>query len=219
MTFTCSNRHTLRIVSTLLVTGTFLWTGCEVSRTDSGSYIATPSFGGSKAAPQINAQTSPNFSPSDVRVIAVISVPPGNNAAPELLALDRQYTEIFLQELLQKGYPLVEKTQVETVLNEIDWQHSNGNSSGMAKIGKALNASHLLILDGALIGKNTRDRNVGTIYSGTANLSCRIVAVQSMEVSFSASANQSYTVYSQADSIESVMRVGRSLAARIPARK
>jgi len=107
-------------------------------------------------------------------------------------AVKNQIGDFFVMELLKKGYAPVERAQVQSLLNEQDFQASDITSSeGVAKVGEILNVPAVLIInipnydeemsmtakmvdveDGSILwmgsGSGSTGRLLGTIVGGTA---------------------------------------------------
>jgi hypothetical protein len=106
-------------------------------------------------------------------------------------AAKNQIGDFFVMELLKKGYAPVERAQVQSLLNEQDFQASDITSSeGVAKVGEILNVPAVLIInipnydeemsmtvkmvdveDGSILwmgsGSGSTGRLLGTIVGGT----------------------------------------------------
>lgn len=125
---------------------------------------------------------------SQVEKVAVVDV----FGAVHGEAAKNQIGDFFVMELLKKGYAPVERSQVQSLLNEQDFQASDITSSeGAAKVGKILNVPAVLIInipnydeemsmtvkmvdveDGSILwmgsGSGSTGRLLGTIVGGTA---------------------------------------------------
>lgn len=92
----------------------------------------------------------------------------------------------FIEHLLNKGYRVADRSNVEQVLNEIKFQHSGLTESDVAKLGKMLNVSavFLITINGASVSRPSYaglNNNIA-VYNLTASLSARLIRVEDSEV-------------------------------------
>lgn len=88
---------------------------------------------------------------SNINTIAVIDV------EGKLLgeAVKNQISDFFVMELLQKGFAPVERSEVQAILKEQDFQMSGTTSDeGVAKAGRILNAPVVMIINVPKFGDN-----------------------------------------------------------------
>ncbi len=93
---------------------------------------------------------SPAFQAISPTQIAVVSVSGDiRGEAPK-----NQVEDFFAMEMMQKGYRIVERTRVESILAEQDFQRSEVTTAqGAAEIGRVLNVSAVVMLDVSVSGE------------------------------------------------------------------
>lgn len=93
---------------------------------------------------------SPAFQAVSLDRIAVVEVSGDiQGQAPK-----NQVEDFFAMELLRKGYRVIERTRVESILEEQDFQHSEFTSSEAAiEKGRILNVAAVVMLDVAVAGE------------------------------------------------------------------
>lgn len=92
-----------------------------------------------------------DFNFSKIDKIAVVDVigPVGSEAAKNQIA------DFFMMELLQKGYSPIERAQVQILLNEQKFQHSDITSTeGVAEAGRILNVPVIMYINVPKFGDN-----------------------------------------------------------------
>ena len=96
------------------------------------------------ASSSVDVAKSPNFQPQSIKKLAVI------------MRLDKRYKysevpyrrveDIFMFDLLNKGYQVASRSDVQQVMEELHFQDSSLTEKSIAKIGKMLNVSAMLIV-------------------------------------------------------------------------
>lgn len=112
--------------------------------------------------------SSPLVNNTDIDTLTVISVPSEHIS-------DRRAEDIFLEELLKKGFKVTIRSDLDKVLQELEFQRSGITEAAAIKIGRILNADAVVILgvSEALMG---RSRNGA--YLKEAVVSARLISVE-----------------------------------------
>ncbi len=91
--------------------------------------------------------TSANFSPEKFRRVAVMAVAEQPNINPGLL---RRMEDEFTMEIINKGYSVVSRSDVQRVVQELNFQQNSGLTNGgeraAARIGKILNVPGIVLV-------------------------------------------------------------------------
>ena len=90
--------------------------------------------------------TSANFSPEKFGRVAVMAVAEQPNINPGLL---RRMEDEFTMEIINKGYSVVSRSDVQRVVQELRFQESgltNGGERAAAKVGKILNVPGIVLV-------------------------------------------------------------------------
>ena len=91
--------------------------------------------------------TSANFNPEKFSRVAVVAIAEQPNINPGLL---RRMEDEFTMEIINKGYSVVSRSDVQRVMKEIDFQQNSGlTDSGertASKIGKILNVPGIVLV-------------------------------------------------------------------------
>jgi hypothetical protein len=115
--------------------------------------LVSVAFGFSSCATPHSA-VSPNFSPEKYSRVAVMANAEQNGVNPGVL---RRMEDEFTMELIRKGYSVVSRSDVQRVINEIQFQNSGLTDSAQqaAKIGKILNVPGFVLV----AVNNVEDKN------------------------------------------------------------
>lgn len=148
--------------------------------------------------PEVHASSSPGADFSGIKSIAVV---PGKGLSEVPLPVE----DAIGQALLRKGYRMIERATLETLLKEGDFQRDMGltEEANMARMGKMLNAEAVLIVRVERIGGR-----------GT-NFSARMVQVERAEVFWMG--DVMVTPQSGKED-EELSRAVRAVASRLPER-
>jgi hypothetical protein len=88
---------------------------------------------------------SPQFHPSELQSVAIIVRNESDKAVSS--GVLRRIDDEFTYALIQKGYALASRSDIESVLPEIRLQQSSVTEQGAARIGRMLNASAVLVVN------------------------------------------------------------------------
>ncbi|MCW5212052.1 hypothetical protein VU04_03990 [Desulfobulbus sp. TB] len=130
------------------------------------------------ASASVDSAASPNFHPQRIKKLAVIMKP------------DRRYRNIpyrrvesiFMRDLLKKGYQVASRSDVKQVMEELHFQDSSFTESSIAKIGRILNVSAMLIVSVTDVSQYNNSNS----YMSTA-LDARLIGVEKAELLWSGS--------------------------------
>ncbi len=115
-----------------------------------------------------SAVVSPRFYETNPDAIGVVAIRGDiSRGAPE-----NQVDDFFSMELMAKGYRVIERRRVQSILAEQNFQHSDRTSAeGAAEMGRILNVPAVAMLDVHVDGEKV-------------SMTCRIVDTQTAEVIF-----------------------------------
>jgi hypothetical protein len=148
------------------------------------------------------AVTSANFNPEKFSRVAVVAIAEQPNINPGLL---RRMEDEFTMEIINKGYTVVSRSDVQRVMKEIDFQQNSGlTDSGertASKIGKILNVPGIVLVGVNNVGERehytpgsssySRNRNgevssysrgPSSLVISSAAVSARLIDVQTTDV-------------------------------------
>lgn len=93
---------------------------------------------------------SPTFNSANLEKLALVDISGDiRGDAPK-----NQVEDFFTQEMFKKGYRLIERSRVNKVLNEQDFQHSDRTTNAeAAQIGRILNVPAVIMLDVNVAGE------------------------------------------------------------------
>lgn len=93
---------------------------------------------------------SPAFYETDLERIALVSI--GCDIRGEVPK--NQVEDFFTMEMIQKGYRVIERSRVASLLEEQDFQHSEATTQQEAvEMGRILNVSGVVMLDVSVVGE------------------------------------------------------------------
>ncbi len=140
-------------------TGAILWSGTHsgkaqlASRSATGPVLVTTAAGLAEAFPGKSSVTANEVSPKSLPKLAVITV--GGQAqrgfgpqAKDAPQSDRQreVEEMFVQALIQKGYELASRSDIQSVAKEQQFQKSGLTEDNAVAAGKLLNVTAVLLV-------------------------------------------------------------------------
>jgi hypothetical protein len=98
--------------------------------------------------------TSANFSPEKYGRVAVIAIAEQPNVNPGLL---RRMEDEFTMEIINKGYSVVSRSDVQRVVQEMKFQNDSGLTDGRAaKLGKILNVPGIVLVGVNNVGEREK---------------------------------------------------------------
>lgn len=146
--------------------------------------------------------TSANFSPEKYARVAVIAIAEQPNVNPGLL---RRMEDEFTMEIINKGYSVVSRSDVQRVVKEMDLQNNSGLTDGRdraaAKLGKILNVPGIVLVGVNNVGEREHitpassgyyrnkkgqvsaySHDASSIMISSAAVSARLIDVQTTDV-------------------------------------
>ena len=138
--------------------------------------------------PQADSTVSSSFRPEKYPKIAVItSDQTGHFSRREVQGISRQVEDKFIAELLQKGYTVASRSDVESILGEMRFQSSNLTEDDAARLGRMLNVPAVLLVSITNIDHSQervqyRDGGSGTVYYAHGSIGARLVGVETAEI-------------------------------------
>jgi hypothetical protein len=169
-----------------------------------------------KTQPQTSTDSS--FRPADVSKLAVVVV--GNARSPAQSDAQRRVEDAFVQILIQKGYNLAARSDLQSVMKEKSFEQSGLTEDNAAALGKLLNVPAVLVLritDN--VTEAQRDPRSGMrAWVGRATLGARLVGVESGAIWWTGKLNRSEVVRDQGGHAFVLTEVARDLALAFPTR-
>lgn len=124
------------------------------------------------------------FSPSSLTKVAVIASDLSRSGSIEQATL-RMVEDQFIEKLLEKGYQVAARSDVEQVLREIQFQQSGLTAADAAKVGRMLNVSAVIVVSINLAEVTSKDTLWITVggtplrnYYAKCNMSARLISVE-----------------------------------------
>lgn len=176
-----------------------------------------------KTKPQTSADAS--FDPAKLTKLAVITV--GNNNGGGIQRLrpaqsdqQRIVEDEFVQVLVQKGYSLVSRSDIASVVKEQQFQRSGLTEDNAAALGKLLNVPAVFVLritESAT--ENQRDPRTGAaVIVGRASLGARLVSVETGAIWWTGKHSESGAVRGRGENSLVLADVARNIALAFPAK-
>ncbi|WP_077731428.1 CsgG/HfaB family protein [Methylocaldum sp. 14B] len=128
----------------------------------------------------VQGAPAPSFNPNAITKLAVV-------VAPIRQSPLRFVEDEIVAQLMRKGYSLATRSDMESILREMQFQHSGLTQADAARLGRLLNVPALLLVE------VTHLSGVGNGFAGyqppAAVLSARLVQVEQGEILWAASAS------------------------------
>ena len=210
----------------MLLSGMLALSGCESGTTSDGRIVGTLNpF--KKSSDKVEGYGATDFGPSQVKAVAVLwpKFENRNQAEDEAeVTLRPRSINSFMQILMSKGYRVVEFAQVESIISQYKWQRSGFTEADAARIGKALNATHVVIVNVSLAVQTGFSRQLKTqTFASSVECNARMIDVESHVVCYSASKDDSFTTYTIGDvitrTVDNVKEVARAFPGVIQSAK
>ncbi len=174
--------------------------------------------------PKANWQAAPGFSASSLTKLAVIAEDKTRRSWGYEDALVRSVEDQFIARLLQKGYQVSARSDVNRVMEEIRFQQSGLTEAGAAKLGRMLNASAVLIVTINSASVNSRD--TGWVVNGVpqqqhtavCNMSARLISVEKAEILGITTFTSGVSTSDRNDASPAILFTARIIAEAVPAR-
>ena len=168
-----------------------------------------------KKKPQTSADSS--FDPAKVTKLAVVVA--GNNR-PRLGQTDQQrlVEDEFVQILIQKGYTIVSRSDIQAVVKEQQFQRSGLTEDNAAALGKLLNVPAVLVLKiTESTTENQRNARTGVnMIIGRASLGARLVSVETGGIWWTGTHTESGQVRGRGEDSLVLADVAKNIALAFP---
>lgn len=158
-----------KVVFMVLSVVAIMISGCAVGQQLSGSL--TSLFVPHEAV--IKSVTAPTFDAKKINKLAVIVL--AENQAPTRLMED-----IYMSSLLEKGYSVASRSDIDNLMKEMNFQSSGLTDNDAAKLGKILNVSAVIITSVTNMQSQYNSRGQYNYLEGTVG--GRLIDVQKGEV-------------------------------------
>jgi hypothetical protein len=157
----------------LALAGILLFAGCGT--------LDTFFFGPPAPPPKAKWQPAPGFSPNSVTKIAVFVDEQSRRSRNSSTPLERTIEDLFIIQLLQNGYHVAARTDIDQVMKELKFQQSGMTEADAARLGKMVNASAVLIV--TINSTVKTDRRPDYVdYTATCNMGARLISTEKGEV-------------------------------------
>ena len=124
---------------------------------------------------ELNVSSTAGFNHKNITKLAiVVSTNREYNSLPYRLIEDQ-----FMLALLEKGYQIASRSDIEQIMEELDFQYSSLSEENVAEIGKMLNVSEIFIVSVPDLGEKRKENGNSYI---SASLSARLLGVKKGEV-------------------------------------
>jgi hypothetical protein len=173
---------------------------------------------------------SPDFDPKQVALVAVL-VGDETNGRAHSSGVNRQIEDVFMRNLLSKGYKLVSRSDIQKLLEEADFQRESALTDGdVVRIGKMLNVPAILIATVArshvtseirtyTVVVNGRERlEKQRVYIGYATVGARLVDVETAQVLWVSSRSGSSVLAENQQTDSVIESIATGIARTIPDR-
>ncbi|XCN71263.1 MAG: hypothetical protein Q3M24_13175 [Candidatus Electrothrix aestuarii] len=125
----------------------------------------------------VDIAKTPNFQPQSIKKLAVIMRQDKRYKYREVPY--RRVEDIFMFDLLNKGYQVASRSDVEQVMEEIHLQGSSLTEEKIAELGRILNVSAMLIVSVTDLNRDRQYHNSDSYVS--AALGARLIGVEKAE--------------------------------------
>jgi hypothetical protein len=138
----------------------------------------------------------------------------------------RQIEDEFMRSVINKGYSLATRSDIEKISKELDFQESGFSEGMIAKKAKALNVSAVLLVSineltttsyipfAAYLIKTNRK-----FYKTTINISARLINAERAQVMWISSYSKSFSINDRSDINKYLIVVANIVASGLPDRK
>jgi len=176
------------------------------------SYTAT--------SPMPQVTTSPHFRPDEFdRLVVIVSDQTRKFHRSGAL---RQVEDEFMKVVIQRGYTLVSRSDIDKIIDELNFQRSSLTEQQVARIGHLLNVPAIILVS---INNVTTQRYQPIIsirgknyYFTLVNISARLISTEKGEVLWISSYTGKYQVQNQSRDVESqaLAPVAKVVASGLP---
>jgi hypothetical protein len=188
--------------------------------------------GGRPASRPPETSSDPAFHPDKLTKMAVIVVGESRGGGGGLGRLggvprdtqsdqQRLVEDEFVQSLLQKGYSITARSDVEAVMKEQGFQRSGLTEGNAAAIGKILNVPAVLVVRITESSTQSRmnPRIRGQVLEARASMGARLVGVESAEIWWIGKHNMARIVESRGEASDVLAAVAKAIAMAFPDKK
>ncbi len=170
-----------------------------------------------KKKPQTSADSS--FTPAKITKLAVVVV--GDSRGRSMKAQSDQQRLVedeFVQVLIDKGYSLVSRSDIQAVAKEQEFQRSGLTEDNAAALGKLLNVPAVLVLriTGSMTENQRNPKTGASVIIGRASLGARLVSVETGGIWWTGNHTESGPVRGRGDDSLVLADVAKNIALAFP---
>lgn len=125
----------------------------------------------------------------------------------------RAIEDEFIGSMLNKGYTMPSRTDLQKIMQEINFQNSGITSSDAAKLGKILNVPSVLIVSVSQLNRKTFGSGRYASHGYEARLSARFIDVSTSNVLFQA---RKYGITKDAEATSLLVNMSQEVANSLP---
>lgn len=133
--------------------------------------------------------------------------------------LQRSIEDEFVQVLMRKGYKVVSRSDVQSVVKEQGFQRSGLTERDAAALGKILNVPAVMVVRVTEFSTAVKSGPKARVTEATAGVGARLISVESANILWIGKYSQTHVVNSQGDASQVVAGVAKAIASAFPARK
>jgi curli production assembly/transport component CsgG len=160
----------------------------------------------------VQGVSAPSFQASTLSRLAVLA---GSQDAYQPSDLGRLVEDEFIPVLLQRGYGVVSRSDIQAILKEASFQHSGSTEQDAIRLGKILNVPAVLVITVNHVQVNHSYSGGYSNAEAQVSMGARLLSVESGEILWVASDSKAFAVQ---DGNEAVRREAARLAAAFPRR-
>jgi hypothetical protein len=128
----------------------------------------------------------------------------------------------FIFVLLNKGYSIASRSDVESIIREMRFQHSGLTDQDAARLGKLLNVPAVLIVSVTQLRTEPYEgykvNYQPVYYDTTAAMGARLISVEKGEILWFGKHKGTYRVRADREGTESLVSLARTIAGSFPPR-
>jgi len=179
------------------------------------SLVGCGPLSGSRKLAAAQTRSSLSFDPKALSKLVVFAQGTRDLRLPESSA--RVIEDEFILMLLDKGYSVASRTDAESILREMKFQHSGLTDQDAAQVGRLLNVPAVLIVTVTHLKTERRGGSNYVYYVTNAAMGARLLSVQSGEIFWFGKHSDDYMRRDNVD-VQPLMDLARTIGTAFPTR-
>ncbi len=139
----------------------------------------------------------------------------------------RQIEDEFMRAVIEKGYNLATRSDVEQIANELDFQESSLSEGVVAQKAKALNVSAVLLVSinklsivnsNSFLSRYLSSRTGSRYYKALVSISARLINAERSQVMWISNYSKNFSITDKNEVYNALVLVARIVASGLPSR-